>query len=619
MVIRNYLFMLALHFVVFQSLQAAPIFNKEYELRQPDGSFVRTIVSGDEFYQDVETVDGYSLIRDSVTKWICYAKVSSDGQTLISTGIVYTTKSALEKNPSVQGIEKHLRVSSKSIQKIRNQKFFELNKKSVEQMKMDLPIRALSKTVATTVDTIYGITILIDFPDQKSSIPIDSITNFLNMTGYTGYKNNGSVRDFYFDISAGKLVYIQRITPFITAKNNKSYYDRTDGSDYAGSDELVKEILTTLKNQGTFNFSLATLKNKVVQAVNMLYAGTADAGWAQGLWPHSGYTNFSINGVTVQKHMLSDLGTSLTLNAFCHENGHMLCGWQDLYTYDDHSQGAGAYDLMSGASNERNPIPPNSFLRSLMGWTSVIEISKDSLGKVYKIPSNSNVAYFYSGNSATSAQELFCIEAHRRNGRYVSIPDTGLLIWHIDKAGDNTTTGQNDYAVPEQTDGKNDLENKKNSGGAGDLYHAGYVVRFNDTTTPSAKWHNGKTSGIQVANIGPIADTMTFSLGGDITTGIDNAHFANNSNLLQYNAVKKVLSYCLDVNTSDPKVMVKVDLFSLNGQLVRTVINENQLTGVVQRINLGTAGFGNGNIPAGKYLCKLTAGTYRASKQIVIQ
>ena len=485
-------------------------------------------------------------------------------------------------------------------------------------MEQNLPIRALSKTMATTVDTVYGITILIDFPDKKSTIPIDSITNFLNMPGYKGYKNNGSVRDFYFDISAGKLVYIQKITPFITAKNNKAYYDRTDGSSYAGSDELVKEILTTLKTQGTFNFSLATLKNKVVRAVNMLYAGTADAGWAQGLWPHSGSTYFSINGVTVQKHMLSDIGTSLTLNAFCHENGHMLCSWPDLYTYDDHSRGAGAYDLMSGASNERNPIPPNSFLRSLMGWTRVIEISKDSLGKIYKIPSNSDVAYFYSGTTATSAQELFCIEAHRRNGRYTSIPDTGLMIWHIDKAGNNTTTGKNDYAVPEQADGKNDLENKRNTGGAGDLYHAGYVVRFNDTTTPSAKWHNGKASGIQVANVGPIADTMTFSLGEKITTGIGDAHLVNNSNLLQYNGVKRVLSYCLDVNASDPKVMVRVDLFSLNGQLVRTVVNENQLAGVVHRINLGTVSFGNGNIPAGKYLCKLTAGTYRASIQIVI-
>lgn len=619
MFIKKCFFMSPLLFLLIQGLQAAPISNKEYELRQPDGSLVRAFVSGDEFYQDVEAIDGYSLIRDSVTKWICYAKLSDDGQELLSTDIVYTNKSALAKNTSIEGIEKHLRVNNESVQRIRNLKYFELNMKSMEQIKQNPSIRALSKTMATTVDTIYGITILIDFPDKKSTVPIDSIINFLNMPGYKGYRNNGSVRDFYFDISAGKLVYIQKVVPFVTAKNIKSYYDRIDGSGYAGSNQLVKEILTTLKTQGTFNFSLATLKNKVVKAVNMLYAGTPDAGWAQGLWPHSGYTYFLINGVLVQNHMLSNIGTSLTLNAFCHENGHMLCGWKDLYTYDDHSLGAGAYDLMSGASDERNPIPPTSFLRSLMGWTSVIEISKDPLGKIYKVPSNSDVAYFYSGTLTTSAKELFCIESHRRKGRYASIPDTGLLIWHIDKYGDNTTTGKNDYAIPEQADGKNDLENKRNAGGAGDLYHAGYVIRFNDSTIPSAKWHNGKASGIQVENVGVIADTMTFSLGKIITTGIGSTPVTNNSVVLEFDEARKVLNYFLPANSTNLKAQVKVDVFSLNGQLIRAVVNENQLTGVFESVYLNAASNYERNIPPGKYICKLTAGTYKSFKTFTIK
>ena len=79
---KTYFLIFSLLLLLIQGLQAAPIFHKEYELRQPDGSLVSTFVSGDEFYQDVETADGYSLIRDSVTKWICYAKVSDDGQKL---------------------------------------------------------------------------------------------------------------------------------------------------------------------------------------------------------------------------------------------------------------------------------------------------------------------------------------------------------------------------------------------------------------------------------------------------------------------------------------------------------------------------------------------------------
>jgi len=46
------------------SAYSAPVLGKEYDLRQPDGSTVRVKIWGDEFYQVVESLDGYTLIRD---------------------------------------------------------------------------------------------------------------------------------------------------------------------------------------------------------------------------------------------------------------------------------------------------------------------------------------------------------------------------------------------------------------------------------------------------------------------------------------------------------------------------------------------------------------------------
>ncbi len=597
---------------IIAAVDAAPILNKNYELRQGDGSLVQVIISGDEYYQDVETPDGYSLIRDPVTGWICYAQLSKDNKQLLSTGIVYTGGTVSQKK-TTDYLNKHLRIDKESVLEIRKQRISELNGESTET---DFRSYDLSKKVSTKVDTIYGVTVLVDFPDTKSAIPRDSIVNFLNRTGYKGYGNNGSVRDYYYDISAGKLIYLQKVTNFVTAKNKKSFYDRTDNSGYDGSNELITEILTTLKNQGTFKFNQATINDRVVRAVNFLYAGSASAGWAQGLWPHSGATYFYSSGVIVGKYMIDDLGKSLTIGAFCHENGHMLCSWPDLYAYDDHSCGAGGYDIMS-VTSETNPAPPNGFLRNMMGWMKITEISAGITGSVYKLPSNSDVAFFYSDNSKGSAQELFCIEAKRKTGRNATLPDEGLLIWHIDNAGDNTTLGINDFAAPEQADGKNELERKINYGASGDLFHAGYVTTFNDKTSPSALWHNGKASGIQITNISSVGDTMTFSLGNKITAAIKRNQFNAGYNNVSFSINRNVASYSVNVNNFDMLFSARLELYALDGKLIKSVVNDNLLKGHIYNVDLNNEMGKKSTLLSGRYLCKFTAGSYIASLPVV--
>ncbi len=608
-------FIVAIMLSSFQYLiTAAPIQNEPCEFRQPDGSLIPVIVSGDEFYQNVETPDGYSLIRDPLTEWICYAKLSADSDELVSTGIVYNAHKGLQKSAILKNVDKHLRIDTKSLLEIKKEKFLALNKRTVESETQSFKKLSLSKQNAATVDTVYGVTILIDFPDQKSAIPYDSIANFLNQTNYKGYGNNGSVKDYFSDISAGKLVYIQKIVPFVTAKNNKSYYDRTDGSGYAGSDELVKEILTTIKNNNLFNFSTVSLSNRAVRAVNFFYAGSASAGWAQGLWPHSGWTNFSINGVYIQKHMMDDLGKSLGLGSFCHENGHMLCNWVDLYAYDDHSAGAGGYDLMSTAGN-LNPVPPNAFLRSLLGWMKIVEISKDLVTATFKIPANSDMAYFYSGTSTGSSSELYCIEACRKTGRSKTMPDEGLMVWHIDKNGSNTEAGKNDYAVPEQADGKFDLENKRNYGAVGDLYKAGYVTRFNDSTLPSAKWHTGSLSKFRIISVSPVGDTMTFSIRDNYVTTIDKNN--SGSQIVSFSVHNNQLCYSLSGN--DVASVVELKVFGLNGQLIKTIVRDNQFANKSYTIGVDQLKNSQGKgISAGKYYCKLLSGKNSALIPLMI-
>ena len=72
---------------------AAPSFGDKHVLRQPDGTLVTTRIFGDEFYRRVESLEGYTLVRDAETGWIVYAELSDDGDEFIPTDIKYTDTS----------------------------------------------------------------------------------------------------------------------------------------------------------------------------------------------------------------------------------------------------------------------------------------------------------------------------------------------------------------------------------------------------------------------------------------------------------------------------------------------------------------------------------------------
>jgi len=606
---KSFVFISSVCLFLFVESIAAPVFNEIHQLLQPDGSFVPVSISGDEFYQVVEDPSGYTLIRDAQTGWICYAALSNDGTQYLSTGIRY--------NPANQSLvtmlSKHIRVSSASVLAIRKARFYDLNKITYEASVKELLNREPILTRTMKTDTVYGLTVLIDFPDQKSAVAKEEIEKYLNTAGYTGFQNNGSIRDYFYDVSAGNQLYLQRLAGFITAKNNKSYYDRSGG--YAGATELINEILTTIKNGGTFDFSTVTQSNGSVRAVNLLYAGSPSQGWAQGLWPHSGSVNFTIStGLKISRYQMTNIGTSLSLGTFVHENGHMLCGWADLYAYDNHSSGAGGYCVMSG-SGGRNPVQPNAFFRSLKGWIEVRNITQDPLGNLYKHVANSASAYTYTGEFSGSAKESYWIEARRKTGRSATIPDEGLLIWHVDKDGSNTSSGKNDYCVPEQADGKNDLENSANSGGAGDLFHSGDKTKFNDNTTPSAKWHNASSSKIQVANVSIVGDEMSFSLGDVVGIQKNNT---NPDHGFYLHATQSGIRYRVPVIGNEAHARITIGLYDLNGALIKTLLNETVGAGITHTIRICPSTDHAVHLPAGIYLCKMrTSGVTKAAKFVL--
>ncbi len=174
--------------------------------------------------------------------------------------------------------------------------------------------------------------------------------------------------------------------------------------------------------------------------------------------------SFCADGVCTYRYQITNMGSALTLGTFCHENGHMLMGWPDLYDYDYDSTGAGVFCLMGYGGFALNPAEPCAYMKLTAGWAdaTVVTEAADDLA----VPDDGNVMFKF--DHPTLPNEYYLIENRQRVARDANLPDDGLAVWHIDTQGDNS----NQQQTPElhylvtlvQADGRWDLENDANAG-----------------------------------------------------------------------------------------------------------------------------------------------------------
>ena len=94
-------------------VHAAPTRGELFDLRQPDGSLVAVRIWGDEYYQIIESLDDYTLIRDPDTETICYATLNAVNSDLLSTGIAVQ-----DSIPSELDLPLHIRPSQETISQV---------------------------------------------------------------------------------------------------------------------------------------------------------------------------------------------------------------------------------------------------------------------------------------------------------------------------------------------------------------------------------------------------------------------------------------------------------------------------------------------------------------------
>ncbi|MGA4577444.1 M6 family metalloprotease domain-containing protein [Limisphaera sp. VF-2] len=522
---------------------AAP-FKGTFEFRQPDGTLIVVRGEGDEFYAHFETPDGYTVTFDPALRAYCYARVSPEGR-LVSTGIpVHLAR------PAELGLEPGLRPDAAVIRTEAQER----RRRWEEAMEIDVrweTLKALQRAAeaggpedapptAPTLGVKVGLCLLIDFPDEPATVPRSEIEAFCNADQYSGYGNNGSVKKYFQEVSNGLLIYSNVVTVYVRVPQPKSYYNDVTKDSGEQANELIRDAVAALRSLPNFQTEVLPMlqgltvdnQNRVV-ACNVFYAGDNGGVWSMGLWPHAwtlvrvGAQELWPGGKKIWRYQISNIGQQLELGTFVHENGHLLCGFPDLYDYDyDSKGGAGVFCLMGYGSFGPNPVQVCAYLKRAAGWATVTDLTRTSalLATVTATP-GPGFNHFYRYRKPGSSTEYFLIEARFQTNRDARLPASGVAIWHIDELGnrddqrrDPNTRHQNFEVTLIQADNRWDLHRNVNAGDREDLYYAGnpasgYRNVFSDGSAPAARWWDGTSSGLLLQHFGQPAPTMEFVVG----------------------------------------------------------------------------------------------------------
>jgi M6 family metalloprotease-like protein len=341
-----------------------PFRGKEFTFTQPDGTTFKVRGWGDQHHAVFETLDGYTVVEDPSTGSYYYAAMSHDGENLVPAGVRVHLA-----NPKDFGLEQGLRVNraaakAKALESLglpRGGSRWEVRRRQFKEL---LRIAVVSPGVAPapprrkTVGDFVGLCLLIQFPDVPGTISQSQVDDFCNKPGYCGFGNNGSVYDYFFEVSGGQLRYNNIVTPYYTARHPRSYYTNEAIAQPIRARELIKEALDYFLTKG-FGFArLNADEEGYVYATNVIHAGERVNNWAKGLWPHSYHllTPYPLApGKSAFDYQITDMTNELSLGTFCHENGHMICDFPDLYDYGYESAGVGEFCLVETQMRRTQP------------------------------------------------------------------------------------------------------------------------------------------------------------------------------------------------------------------------------------------------------------------------
>jgi M6 family metalloprotease-like protein len=240
------------------------------------------------------------------------------------------------------------------------------------------PVR---RGLATSVDTLHCLIILVDFSDMQHESGIHSNPgSFDTLLFSQEIRHPGSMTDYYTETSYGQVLLIGTVTQWYRMPQPYSYYvdgQRGFGNYPHNAQRLTEDAATAADPDVDFTI-YDNNEDGYVDALFIIHAGPGyeDTGNLNYIHSHAWSLPYPIvfDNAYVSRYSMEPEETAsralITIGVFCHEFGHVL-GLPDLYDYDYDSDGAGMWTLMAAGSwggGGRTPVHFDVWSRMKLGW-----------------------------------------------------------------------------------------------------------------------------------------------------------------------------------------------------------------------------------------------------------
>lgn len=503
---------------VLQTAYAVPAWPGTIEVSQPDGTRFLLRLRGDEFFSWNETDAGYAVVQDVSDRYWKYAqpardKASFDMLPEARVGTVDPESIGLQSGalPAPEVIREHF----KSIR--RN---WRSEAKVASSAPVPLPISGKEESgpqpppyriPVSGTKTIRNIVILACFNDHWNSgagtvnssygrTNTTEYNNLFNQVGHTEDGAVGSVRDYFTEVSYGKLTVESIITPWVRLPQNEAYYGANDihGND-VNPQQMVVDAINAADAAG-FDFSQGDFDGDGwVDCLTIIHSGHAEeytGNSSNCIWSHQGSMASVVTKDLVSMmryHTAAALRDShastsiIRIGVICHEMGHFF-GLPDLYDYSNLTHGIGSWGIMAygswNGSDGKSPAHFSAWSKHMLGFIQPVQMHSKSSISIPRVEDNPVVHLYRDG---MSNGEYYLVENRVKTG-FDNAPEIfpGILIYHIDNNSFNNDLGSWAHPVVkiEEADGNNSLGLSTAYSQAGDAWSSasGLSGGFRDQT-----------------------------------------------------------------------------------------------------------------------------------------
>ena len=508
--------------------RAVPADPTPAQITQPDGSKLTLVLHGDEFFNYLTTVDGYTVVKNNAG-YYTYAQLKGD-QLIPSHFIARDENQRTDADrAAIANLPKGL-TSPAMVQ----------NGKKMKEHRNNL-IRGIGHGGHMDYSKFRGLIILINYTDRNFNDyvpsnynPVDFYEAMVNSHDYQGFTlpfgtkidAMGSVRDYYYDNSFHQFdPHFDILGPVdVPFACTDAHQFRCDSIFFAALEALDPEV----------DFSqYDTDEDGTADMVFFMVAGHGSDVTANDrdyLWPHM--KNFEnspvLDGVNFSLYACS---TNMTgeedeyrinynnvagIGTLCHEFSHCL-GLPDFYDADGEGSGGTnrnypmTWSIMASgfrSNNGRNPAGYSLFERYALGFAQPTLIEGPD---TISIPALEKTNMGYRMNTANEG-EYFIIENRQRIKWDKNLAGPGMLIWRVDSS--NVDVWENNLVNSNPERSYYELLRAKFSG-LSDSYNDPFpgvsnVTSISNITQPSLRTWDGKMSQYAFVDISQADSIITF-------------------------------------------------------------------------------------------------------------